>query len=379
LAEHGWTVRFLGTGARGAGALRFPANERIYVHQMRFCRPGWRQKLHYIYFHLWCIGWLIRWRPALVYASDLFAAPLAWFVSAVLRLPVVFHEHDSPSPLPSGAFLKFCHWMRRCSAGRAAICVLPNSQRAADFTSALGSREPLVVWNCPRLKEVSSRRGPIQDDRFRLLYHGSIVPERLPLAVVEALQELPEGVSLTVIGYETAGSTGYLDRMRERAAELGVGHRLRIVGTLAQREEMMEECRGHDVGLAFMPRGAEDPNLRAMTGASNKPFDYLACGLALIVSELPDWEAMFVRPGYGISCDPASSRSIAAAVHSLYSRPEELRSIGERGRQRIQEDWNYEHQFQPVLDMLSSRCASAATASDRAAIMQSKPYRMNSE
>src|SRR5262249_31659696 len=201
LVEHGWTVSFLGTGASGGGGLRFAANERIHVHQMPFSPPGWRQKLHYLYFHLWCIGWLIRWRPALVYASDLFAAPLAWFASAVLRLPVVFHEHDGPSPLPSGWFLRFCHWMRRCSARRAMVCVLPNLLRAADFSTALRTREPLVVCNCPRLQEVSPRRRPIQDDRLRLLYQGSIVPERLPLAVVNALNELPDGVSLTVIGY----------------------------------------------------------------------------------------------------------------------------------------------------------------------------------
>jgi glycosyltransferase involved in cell wall biosynthesis len=200
------------------------------------------------------------------------------------------------------------------------------------------------------------------------------VPERLPLAVIEALAALPEGVSLTVVGYETVGSRGYLSVLLSRAAELGISRRLETLGALS-RDELMEVCGRHDAGFALMPMRSEDANLSAMTGASNKPFDYLACGLAVLVSQFPDWEEMFVRPGYGLSCDPSSPESIAAAAGRLYANPEETRAMGERGRQRILKDWNYERQFQPVLDLLngvSSRQAEvpAAEAANRQAVAE---------
>jgi hypothetical protein len=49
--------------------------------------------------------------------------------------------------------------------------------------------------------------------------------------------------------------------------------------------------------------------------------------------------------------------------------------MGERGRQRILKDWNYERQFQPVLDLLngvSSRQAEvpAAEAANRQAVAE---------
>jgi hypothetical protein len=46
-----------------------------------------------------------------------------------------------------------------------------------------------------------------------------------------------------------------------------------------------------------------DLNEQAMAGASNKPFDYLACGVPLLVSDLLDWRMMFVKPGYGLACN----------------------------------------------------------------------------
>jgi len=365
LAENGWDVLFLGTGAWGADKLRFPPDERIQVRQLRFQPAGWRQKAHYAYFHLWCLLWAIRWRPTWIYASDPLSAPFAWFATVVLRIPVVFHEHDSPArAASSGSLARFCSRMRIRCARRAALGVLPNGRRADAFAATTKCPiPPLVVWNCPRRREVAPARQRCEEGRLRLLYHGSIVQERLPVAVIEALAALPEGVSLTVVGYETVGSMGYLDTLRSRAAELGISRRLETLGTLARRE-LMEVCRTHDLGLSLMPLHSEDENLHAMTGASNKPFDYLACGLAVLVSQLSDWEEMFVRPGYGLSCDPSSPESIAAAVGQLYANPERTRAMGERGRRRILNDWNYERQFQPVLDILSGAIRNQASHSD---------------
>jgi glycosyltransferase involved in cell wall biosynthesis len=89
-----------------------------------------------------------------------------------------------------------------------------------------------------------------------------------------------------------------------------------------------------------------------MTGASNKAFDYLASGLPLVVSDLPDWRAAYVEPGYALACNPQDAESIASAVRRLLDDPALARSMGESGRQRILKEWNYEACFRPVLRRL---------------------------
>ena len=59
-----------------------------------------------------------------------------------------------------------------------------------------------------------------------------------------------------------------------------------------------------------------------MTGASNKPFDYMAAGLALLVSDLPDWKTMFVDPGFGLACDPTDADSLLAALAWFIDHPD---------------------------------------------------------
>jgi glycosyltransferase involved in cell wall biosynthesis len=101
-----------------------------------------------------------------------------------------------------------------------------------------------------------------------------------------------------------------------------------------------------------MPLDSGDLNLSHMVGASNKPFDYMAARLALLVSDLPDWKTMFVDPGFGLACDPTDANSISAALTWFLDHPEERRAMTIAARHKIEGDWNYDTLFLPVLTTL---------------------------
>jgi glycosyltransferase involved in cell wall biosynthesis len=343
LADGGWRVLFLGAGSDGASALRFPEHANIRVRQISFCPPGFRQKLHYLFYCVWVLAWVFVWRPRWIYASDPLSCPIGLLLSYIPGLQVIYHEHDSPAGagLP-GMVMR----ARRALAHRARYCVLPNERRIEKFQKDVGGgANTICVWNCPRKAEIAPPRAPKIDGDVWLLYHGSIVPERLPLTVLTALAELPDRLKLRVIGYETVGSRGYLDTIRAIGRELGIAHRLEFPGTLPLRSDLLKYCAASDVGLAFMPQNETDFNMVAMVGASNKPFDYLACGLALVVSDLPDWRQTFVDAGYAVACNPGDPNCIAGVLRDLLGDPTKMRTIGEMGRRRIEREWNYESQF----------------------------------
>jgi len=362
LADDGWRVLFLGTDTQGVESLRLLPHANVTVRQLRACRRGWRQKLHYAWFTIWACARTLGVGNVWVYASDPLACPAALLLSFAPWIRVVYHEHDSPTPRPAGTsdntshFIRMVLWARQKLARRTAACILPNERRAEQFKNEVGRDVKVVcVWNCPTKNEVGPARNSLNGASLWVLYHGSLVPARLPATVLHALKMLPERVKLRAIGYETVGHPGYVQELSTLARSLGISQRVEFVGTVATREELLARCREADVGLAFMPKTSHDINEQAMAGASNKPFDYLACGLALLVSDLPDWRTLYVDTHLALPVDPEDAGSIATALRQLLERPEELRTMGERGRQRILAEWNYEKQFRPVLELFNGK------------------------
>jgi glycosyltransferase involved in cell wall biosynthesis len=184
-----------------------------------------------------------------------------------------------------------------------------------------------------------------------LYYHGTLVPPRLPLIVLDALAAVPESVTLTVVGYETIGALGYADELRHAAQRVGLVHRVRILPPMP-RHELLPFCASHDVGIALMPIDTDDINLHEMVGASNKALDYLACGLALLVSDLPSWTSAYVDSGLARGCCPGDPASIATAIRWFLDHPSERHAMAMRGRQRILAEWTYEREFEPVRDLM---------------------------
>jgi glycosyltransferase involved in cell wall biosynthesis len=242
---------------------------------------------------------------------------------------------------------------RAIAARRAELVIFPNEGRARIAQGELGfSADRLrIVWNMPRRAELP----PLDShDEAPLIvyYHGSIGPDRLPPAVVEAVRRSCGRACLRVAGYEAPGAAGYVRRLVELG---GGGNSTAVVdyeGQISDRADLVAMAARAHVGLALVPLTGYDINLQHLTGASNKPFDYMAAGLALLVSERPDWRDMFVAPGYARACDPTDPSSIAAALAWFLDHPAERRAMGASGRAKIETEWNYDSAFASVLSAL---------------------------
>ena len=354
LAESGCIVKMLGWTSLNTEAMRIEPTNGISLQLLSYNPPGFRQKLQYLWFIILAITKVLSWRPSWVYASDLFSCPIASLLSYLPGVRIIYHEHDHPgvnlSVLP-----RLLMRTRKFLSARAEVVILPNASRAAAFTKDTG-RHGICVWNCPRRSEALPLEA--HDEVLTVYYHGTLNSSRLPTTFLDAVAAEGPHVRLRITGYETIGSRGYCDLLRHKAKELGIEGQLEIIGT-SPRREVMRFCREADVGIACIPIGTKDPNLRSMAGASNKAFDYMACGLALLVSDIPEWSEMYVQPGYGRSCNPADAKSIADALHWFCQNRQRTRQMGELARERILSEWNYENQFAPVLHTILGKEGSA--------------------
>jgi glycosyltransferase involved in cell wall biosynthesis len=350
MADAGWEVTFLSAPIAG-NWLAMPSHPGVTV-----CAVGARpshviSKLNYAVYATAAARLALRLRPDVVYASDPLGAGPGLLAARLARASVVYHEHDSPSPGMLHPIL--ARW--RAAAARAArLIVFPNEERAHFAQSELrfSNNRLHIVWNVPRRAELVASVAPAEPPLI-VYYHGSITPERLPETVAFAVRQMAGRVRLRIAGYEAPSARGYVRHLVGSDADAAADALIEYIGLPSRADLLAEAARAH-VGLALMPCHLSDLNMRFMTGASNKPFDYMAAGLSLLVSDLPDWKTMFVDPGFGLACDPTDADSLSMALGWFIDHPEERRAMAARARNKIEAEWNYDTQFCDVLKFLES-------------------------
>lgn len=354
LADAGWGVLFLGTDAFGASALEFAPHPRVTVRRLRRPARGIFRRLHYSLFCAWSVARAFAFRPDWIYASDPFSCVPALFLKRA-GIKTLYHEHDGPVPSAKrSVFLKAVLSARAALARRADLCVLPGEARAAAFSCETGRSDGLfAVMNCPASDEARGERRPAADGKLRVYYHGNLSPELAPAQLVEAAARFAGRVEVCFTGYETAGNAGYAAHLREAAEKASAAAWVKVYDA-RPRFELWTAMRRSDVGWAVIPPTPGNPNMERMAGASNKAFDYLAAGMAVIVSDGPDWKKMYVEPGYGLACGAPSADAIAEILERFLVEPGLAGRMGGAGRERVVKDWNYETQFEPVRRVLDA-------------------------
>jgi glycosyltransferase involved in cell wall biosynthesis len=354
LADRGWEVLMVGATRRELN-LRIPDYPGIRVKTIRFVRGGWRQKAKYTLFFFLTLYWTWWWRPEWIYASDPLACPVVWLVRKIRSIKIVYHEHDSPNPNSvESSFMREVFAFRGRLAKDAEICILPEQTRLLQLLETTRRTKPaFCVWNCPQLHEMADlsldERHIEQAQKLIIYYHGSITIDRLPAQLIVAASRFKGAVRVRVAGYEAPGHVGYIRTLMEVAARNGAAEMIELLGTIPLRRDLLRSASKSHVGLAFMPKKSEDINMQHMVGASNKPFDYMACGLPLLVTDLPEWVRTFADPGYARACDPNDPDSIEAELRWYMEHPDERREMGRRGQNKIRQTWNYESVFSDVL------------------------------
>lgn len=349
LAKRGWQVKFLGTEALGLDNVKLLSHPNIEIELISYCPPGQKQKLHYVWFLLRSLKEIVIGNYSCVYVSDIFASPVGWLASRFLSKRVFYHEHDTPHEAQS-SFTRFLHWTRKKLSSQADLCIFPQTERAKAFSKQFSQSKVQICFNMPlrnsaiQLSENTKKKG------FTLWYHGSLIEERLPFQVVDALKLLPSHVTLKFAGYETLSSKGFVSRFIDYARKLGVENRVEYCGVLDTRESLFQKAQECQLGLVLFQRRFVEP----MVGASNKPYDYLACGMPILFNDSSEWVSFFEKQGVGKSCDPQSSESIAKAVSSLINNENEYNKMREQGLEKIVNDWNYEVQFAPILKLMEN-------------------------
>ena len=285
---------------------------------------------------------LLRQRAGVYHFQDPQLLPLALALKLVFRKRVIYDAYeDFPSmaankrslpPLLRSFAARIVASLESCAA-RAFDGIVTADPLTLRRLRQTGTSRKLVFYNFPNLDFFPPPRPCAK--RFDVVYRGGI-SERAGiydlLAAMEQLAASGRPARLLLLGYfdNAAGEAAVRGRIRS----LGLDARVEIRGRI-DHENMAAALSEARVGVS--PLRAVP---KFLLNIPVKVFEYWACGLPVVSTDLPPIRPFFRNDRSGLLVPPGDSASLVQAIARLLDHPEEASQMGALGRELIVERLN---------------------------------------
>jgi glycosyltransferase involved in cell wall biosynthesis len=219
--------------------------------------------------------------------------------------------------------------------------IVPDKGTARFFERC--ARRVLVLHNFPELILFPEELAKIETERsYDIVYHGSLPRYHLEtcLAIDKALVERGRHVRWRFIG-----NIADLDWFSQELHRRCIFHRFHISG-LMPHNQIGGEVRRAKVGLIPLP---DLPKFH--TNIPQKLFEFMALGMPVVLSDLPPSREFVGDGSCAILVAPGDYEAYAGAILRLLDNPSLCRQMGSEGRQRVQDQYNWEKESLKLINL----------------------------
>lgn len=261
-------------------------------------------------------------RPDAIHAHDAAMLLPGLLAARCSSAKLVYDSHELATGVPyrHGAWPAVVAASERLGVPRADATIAVSPGIATRLGELYSLRRPAaVVRNLPDLPPPGAAPAPALrpalgiGDAPLVLHQGAVAPGRGGETLLRALALLPDA-HLLFLGAD--GAHG--ERLRLLAGAGGIGGRVHFLGP-AQPAALLSHTVQADVGVSLLQDNCENHRL----ALPNKLFEYVAAGLPVVVSDLPETGRMVRERGIGYCADPGDPAGIAAALRKALLRRDE--------------------------------------------------------
>ncbi|MFC1488291.1 glycosyltransferase [Thermodesulfobacteriota bacterium] len=262
------------------------------------------------------------------------------------------HEHPDPKLAVSRGVCLAQDFIKR-HADSADLIVVPDYGRArAMLNSGIVKKLPTVVMNCPRRLEnipANALQAAIGQFGFNnqsiVLYQGAVSDVQCSDITVKSMWLWPKSSLLVFIG-------PVKEIWKQKIMTIASTVDKKLVDRIVfmppvKYTELFSYTVGASLGIGLIrPQGE---HYTYCSGASNKRFEYMACKIPQVANSGPGMDQIIEKTGAGICVNPESPEAVGEAISDLLKNKDKRIQMGKNGRQAHLEKFNYEVQFEPVL------------------------------
>ncbi len=299
-------------------------------------------------------------------------APLQALTFALREKADVYHFHD-PELIPAGIFLKFftrkkiiydVHentaqqimnkdylgglFQRRILS--ILLAIIENISKfffdiiivaRPDIAEHWQSTKVRIIINAAVLTIIGSAPLPVlTKKRPAIIYAGGLTNIRGIKHLIQSMEIIGDQAELYLVG------EWQCEDFRKECEQLVGWKHVRYLGYMSVEQVYgyMKQC---DIGVVtFLPA----PN--HLTTLPNKPFEYMACNLPVVMSNFDYWKEIFHE--HALFANPRSPKSIAMQIQKLLNNPKLRESLGKKGRRLVENKYSWEAESNKLLEIYDS-------------------------
>jgi glycosyltransferase involved in cell wall biosynthesis len=283
--------------------------------------PAWLRRrlpfnLYRVAFLIYFVRGIVRAVPDAIHAHDAAMLLPGLMGARLTRARLIYDSHELAASVPyrERAWAWFVRTIERLVVPRCTAVITVSDGIADRLRERYGiAQRPVVVRNVSALERAgtgSLRRAlGIGPDVPLVLHQGAPAPDRGCETLVEAVARL-DGVHLAFLGDP---EPGFGDRLAELAETLDVARRVAMLPSVPL-PELLAHTAEADVGVTLLQDMCENHRL----ALPNKLFEYIAAGVPVVASALPEIERLVETYGIGWCARPDDPDAVAAALrHAL--------------------------------------------------------------
>ena len=215
-----------------------------------------------------------------------------------------------------------------------------------DISRRFRHQRLVTLRNFPILPDLSAiREVRIEKNTPAVIFVGGMVPMRGINELIDAFGLL-DGVELWLLGPVN-------DAAMKRRIQEGCRN-VRYFGVV-EAYEVFSYIKQADIGIiTFLPA----PN--HLQTLATKPFEYMACGKPMIMSDFPYWREVFGDSSLYV--DPADPEAIARTVRSLVDDRKMQEKMGKQNLELSLNAYNWEKESQKLIELYEALISDVTQA-----------------
>jgi len=301
-----------------------------------------------------------------VYAYDSFA-----FVSVCLKMfnqspqkYIYYHCHEIPNSSASLTTLTgWIQFLEKKYLHQACEIIHPEKIRASYHQKFMKSdKEPIIIPNFPLLSFFNFNINWYQlfEERWKkliLFYRGAISESVSTLEILQSFNYLPLDYQKKIkIHFIGKLSKQYQKILSALTSSLQLENNFFYLGFYPYYPQSINITLTASLGFCLYK--SNNLSTFASVTASNKIYEYAACGLPVIVSNTNNYYDYLKNETWVKFADPDNPQSIAEAIVSILSNTDTYQQMCFSARHAFENKFNYNQVFEPILDKIKQKIAT---------------------